>query len=722
MKFVGTDDLWVAEGSSALGDALHELVGAVQSATDDQRVTFMASDVDQNGGKFILATGLPTSSEDDERRMLRAVRSLLAADLPLPARAGVNRGHVFVGEIGTEFRSTYTLMGDTVNLAARLMAAARAGSVYATPGVLDRSATLFASVPLEPFPVKGKSELVQAYVVGDEIGPREHHAGTELPFRGRLEAATVLEAAVRDSADRISNIIDVVGEAGVGKSRLVREVLAGSTVPSLTLHGEPDARANPYRAMRDAARTLLGLRNDVDTPLTTQLERMIDRLAPHLRPMLPLVATICHLKVDQTPESEAIVPEFRADRAAEVFIELVRLLVPGPGILVVEDAHWMDGASAHLLHRISIAAREHGWLFVVTRRPGDDLGYRPETAQQIELGPLDDAAATDLVIDATAAAPLRPHDVRTLVERAGGNPLHLEAMLTAVRERGGSELPESLDALLATQIDAMPPLARTILRHAAVLGSSTSTSVLRDLLAEDGIVLDDATRQTLREHLVEDGRDRIRFRSAMVRAAAYAGLPFRRRRELHSRSARILAEHARPDEVADRLALHHLRAQEYEQAWHFARIAGESAQRAAANEAAAIQYEHALAAASLLPQLDDHDVIDVWTRLGDVRVAAGVFDGGLQAYTSASKVCDDDPLTDAELLLRRAHAQERAGRCSDALRTMHPDPLAHRERRWCRGAAGPGPGLSLRRAHGPGALLRHRAHRPRGSRRRRGVR
>jgi tetratricopeptide (TPR) repeat protein len=247
--------------------------------------------------------------------------------------------------------------------------------------------------------------------------------------------------------------------------------------------------------------------------------------------------------------------------------------------------------------------------------------------------------------------------------------LFLEAMLTAIRERGGSELPESLDALLAAQIDAMPPLSRTILRHASVLGTSTSTTVLRNLLAAEGIVLDDATLRTLREHLVADGRNRIRFRSAMVRDAAYAGLAFRRRRELHSRAAVILAAQSRPEEVADRLALHHLRAQEYERAWHFARIAGEHAQRAAANEAAALQYEHALAAASLLPDVDHRDVIDVWTRLGDVRVAAGVFDGGLHAYTRAAKLSHGDSLTHAEMLLRRARAQERAGRFSDALRT-----------------------------------------------------
>ena len=91
------------------------------------------------------------------------------------------------------------------------------------------------------------------------------------------------------------------------------------------------------------------------------------------------------------------------------------------------------------------------------------------------------------------------------MERAGGNPLHLEAMLTAVRERADRFCPSRWTRSSAAQIDAMPPLARTILRLAAVLGNSTSTSVLRDLLAEAGIVLDDATRQTLGEQLVEDG-------------------------------------------------------------------------------------------------------------------------------------------------------------------------------------------------------------------------
>ncbi|MDH4146572.1 MAG: AAA family ATPase [Acidimicrobiia bacterium] len=670
IKFVGTDDLYAEAGADGLAEALHQLVGTVQKAADDQQVTFMASDVDENSGKIILATGLPTSSEDDERRMLRAVRAVVSADLTLAVKAGVNRGHVFVGEIGADFRSTFTLMGDTVNLAARLMAAAPAGTVYSTAAVLDPSPTLFRSEALEPFAVKGKTDLVQAYEVGEEIGRREDRTVDELPFRGRQEELAVITHAAQQAADNIGAVLDVVGEAGVGKSRLVREAVATATVPQLTLRGELDALGNPYRAMRDAGRELLGLRSDSRISMSVQLARTIDRLAPHLRPLLPLVATVCHLPVEPTPETEAIEPRFRADRTADVMIELIRLLVPGPGLVVVEDAQWMDDASAHLLHRISLAARDYGWLFVVTRRPEGTAGFRPDRALCIELGPLDDDAAAELVVDATAAAPLRPHVVEALVEQAAGNPLFLEAMLAAVRDRGGSDVPSSLDALVAAQIDALPALSRTVLRYTAVLGTSASVAVLRNLLRDDGITLGDATRRDLARFLVADGEQRVRFKTVLVREAAYASLPFRRRQRLHSRAAVILAASGRPvEEIADRLAMHHLRAHQYERAWHFARIAGEQAEQAAAHVAAALQYEHALAAASRLDDVDHTDLIDVWTRLGDVRVAAGLFELGLNAYTKAAQLARHAPVARAELLLKRARAQERAGKFSDALRT-----------------------------------------------------
>jgi class 3 adenylate cyclase len=120
VKFKGIDAMLHDDGPAAVAAALDELVRATQAAADAEGVTFLATDIDADGGKIILTTGVPTTQEDDEGRMLRAVRAIVDSEPALPLRCGVNRGHVFAGEIGTTFRATYTVMGDAVNLASRL--------------------------------------------------------------------------------------------------------------------------------------------------------------------------------------------------------------------------------------------------------------------------------------------------------------------------------------------------------------------------------------------------------------------------------------------------------------------------------------------------------------------------------------------------------------------------------------------------------------------------
>jgi class 3 adenylate cyclase len=177
IKYEGVDALMQQGGPVAAADALDELVRNVQQAVDDEGVTFLASDIDHDGGKIIIVAGVPGVQEDDEGRVLRSARRISDNAGTLPLRIGINQGHVFVGEIGTDFRATYTIMGDTVNLAARLMAAASSGEVYASPSALDRALTLFESTPLEPFYVKGKERPVQAYALGAATGSRPSERG-----------------------------------------------------------------------------------------------------------------------------------------------------------------------------------------------------------------------------------------------------------------------------------------------------------------------------------------------------------------------------------------------------------------------------------------------------------------------------------------------------------------------------------------------------------------
>ena len=139
IHYDGTDELIRDAGADAVAYGLDELVRDVQAACEKHGVTFLGTDADKDGGKIILVAGAPSAVGEDEERMLLAVRAIIDAETTIPVRIGVNKGPVFSGEIGPPYRRTYTVMGDAVNLAARVMSKAEPGQVLATGGVLEAS-------------------------------------------------------------------------------------------------------------------------------------------------------------------------------------------------------------------------------------------------------------------------------------------------------------------------------------------------------------------------------------------------------------------------------------------------------------------------------------------------------------------------------------------------------------------------------------------------------
>lgn len=672
IKYQGVDALMEEGGSAAVAAALDELTRNVQEAVDEEGVTFLASDIDQDGGKIIVVAGVPGAQEDDEGRVLRAARQIADRAGRLQLRIGVNRGHVFVGEVGTHFRATYTIMGDTVNLAARLMAAASPGEVYASPSVLDGSATLFESVPLEPFYVKGKEYPVQAYAVGAETGNRPSRRGGDLPFTGRVEELAELKKALAHLQEGSGGSIQVIGERGIGKSRLVDEMLpALGDATHLNIRAEPYGTATPYRALRDTVRTMLGVERGTQERMSEQLAAGVGKLAPSSLPLLPLIAEVAMIEVPPTAASAAVEPRFLQDRVADLLLDLIASAFPGPVLFEIEDGHWMDEASAHLLDRLSAATSDYPWLFVVTRR--DEAGGFAPPGQEVRLVPLSEDEARALVVGATEAAPLRSHDLDAIIERAGGLPLFLEEIVRAIRQAGSADsLPDSLEAIVGAQIDGLEPLARRLLRFASVLGRSFRVDALNDLLAEEQVELDGATRRQLEGFLDRDGAKRMRFRHGLLRDAAYQSLSFRRRRELHQQAGEMIERGAGgdPESVADLLSLHFSRAGDHDRTWRYARVAGDQAREAFANMEAAQNYEQALEAARRLDTVSVGQHANVLTLLGDVREAAGLFDDALAAYRRAFKLLAGEPIPRAELQVKKARALERAGRYVQALREV----------------------------------------------------
>src|SRR6476659_4816064 len=157
VRYPGTDELITTEGPDAAAEAVEVLARAIEQAANDHGVTYLESDVDRDGGRIILVAGAPQTLGDNEERLLRTVRAIVDAGLPFPLHIGVSEGRVFTGQVGAPFRRTYTILGDTAALAARLMAKAPEDEIWVAASAFERGGARFASTELEPLQLKGKS-------------------------------------------------------------------------------------------------------------------------------------------------------------------------------------------------------------------------------------------------------------------------------------------------------------------------------------------------------------------------------------------------------------------------------------------------------------------------------------------------------------------------------------------------------------------------------------
>ncbi len=678
LRYQGLDRLLHERGPSTVAEALHTLVSAAQSAADEQSVTFLATDLAEDGGKIILVAGFPTTADDDQGRLLRAAREVVLASVhqswPLGVEAGVNRGHVFAGAVGSSERATVTVMGDPVNLAARVMAKAEPGHVLATPAALDAAQTLFSTEAVEPFMVKGKSRPVTAYEVSDEQGARPPRGMGALPYLGRERAMEVVAAALDAVRQGHGGVLEVSGDVGIGKTRLLRESLAGlDDLAVMSARAEPYGSATPYRPVRDPLRGLLGLGASGRSPaeLAEAMRTAVLDVDPTLEPLLPLVGDVLSIPVPETEVTRDLDPQFRPQRIADTVVRLLAGRFDTPLVLVLDDVHYADGATVTLLERIEREVTDRPWLVVLTRRP-NSTGFTPMTSTSLVLEPLDPQACRSLVIAGTAATPLRPHEVEVVVARVGGNPLFLEELLRSLREHGDLEsMPSSLEGLVAAQVDALSPVARRVVRRASVLGRSFRVSVLEDLLEADEAALTMSMRGELAETLEDDGQGRLRFRHALMRDAAYDSLPYRQRQALHLQAAASTERLGQPDPsaFADNLALHYWMGGDMGQTWRWARVAGDAARSAYANPVAMQQYERALRAAERVAGLDRAEVLETWLTMGEVAGLAGDFDKALWAYTNARRWAPE-AVDSARVLLHRARVLERTARYRTSLATL----------------------------------------------------
>lgn len=676
IRYSGTDEVISTEGPAAAADALDVFARTIQRAADEHNVTFLESDIDRDGGRIVLVAGAPQTFGDDEERLLRTVRALSDESLPFPVHVGVSEGRVFTGQVGAPFRRTYTILGDTAALAARLMAKAREDEILVAASAYERGGSRFAATELEPLQLKGKSEPQRAFALGEVVSePTQQTVGAEkLPFVDRERERAVLGAAVAPVRMGFGTLVELIGEPGIGKSRLTDELREScGDMEQITLRCEQYDASTPYHPFRPFLRSLLDVElNGGGGRNRAVLSERLATIDDELIPWAPLLGILLDVDVETTREVDDLDPSFRRARLHGVIGSLLGNVLDSPTLLVLEDVHWMDDASSDLLRHLGTQLPTKPWLACTTRRSeGEGFlaaeGTPPLPALTLRLEPLPPEDAKRLIRAAAGRRSLSDEDLAAIFERGAGNPLFLQELAASESERE-EQMPDTVESLVATRIDRLAPRDRALLRWASVLGISFSGSLVAAVLEGDQTSASDSEAWDRLGEFVERDPDvpgAFRFRHALIRDGAYEGLSFKRRRELHARVAEVLEQ--RDPDAAELLSLHFHRGDRGRETWRYSVLAGRRAQAKWANLEAAEFYERALEVAERVPDAGPDEIAAVWESLGDCLQLAGRFDAAANAFADARRLLPEDSAEVIELMEKEGALREDMGSYEEAI-------------------------------------------------------
>ncbi len=549
-------------------------------------VTVFGGQVDKIVGDAIVALfGAPVAHEDDAERAVRAalrMQETLAREAPtvgaagLRLRIGVNTGEVLVGALRAG--GAVTAMGDVVNIASRLQVAAEPGRVVVGPATHAATSQVVRYEPVGAIRAKGREEPIEAWMAVEALGPpgwRPVRRRASLVGRG-AELALVGQAFDLAVQHGRAQLMLLIGEAGVGKSRLADELaeLAADESEALVLEGRcvPYGEANVWWPLAEAVRCSFG----VGTAETPERARSACRaavtatLGPDADPaeVSRVVDGLQYLLGDEGLFGDLDPTRLRDEVAWAVQTYLEAWTRRRPVVLVVSDLHWADDPVLEVLGRLLAHLGGRPFVLVGTTREPLVGRWSPPAGRHntlaLHVDPLDPEASAELV-EALLGDGV-PAEVRqAVVARSGGNPFYIEELATLfeagrVGDGGGvsvaaAEVPDTLRGLVAARLDGLPASERSLLETAAVVGRTGAVHALQVLAggtADVAVGLDGLATADVLE--VVD--DRWRFRSDLLREVAYGRLTKADRARRHAAVASLLAAEPGADDRAEQIAQH----------------------------------------------------------------------------------------------------------------------------------------------------------------------
>jgi predicted ATPase/class 3 adenylate cyclase len=614
------------------------------------------------GDQVTAVFGVPASHDDDPRRavaaaleMHRLVRRLneeVGARLPQPLafHTGVNTGLV-VTQRRDDREGKFGLTGDAVNTAARLRSVAQPDEIVIGPATHRAVEAYFRTEPLGSQALRGKSQPMELYRV---LGPAVQNWSEVAQRRGlsrytgREREHARLDEWVKDVRAGRGRFVAVIGDPGLGKSRLFFELRRSADDGATTVlegHCEAYGSVTAFHPFLDVLRQLFEMRPD-DGPEAAirKVVQAAQSFGADVAERIPVYLHLLSIRSAAHPLPRHMVEE----ELRRAILEALRALLAAvarrrPSVLLLEDWHWADEPSEIALRWIiRRLTAEYPLLVVVSRRPGSEPDWTELNSSLLRLRPLE-REESELVIASRFPGRTLPAGLASFIhERTGGNPFFIEEMCRSlaesslkVAERGALELlhplddlavPEAVHAVVRARIDRLEPRAREVLRVAAVLGRVFSPRLLRAMV--DAKTLMPALRRLEDAELIERlplvDEERYRFSHSITQDVAYDHLLLQRRRELHARAGEAIETMYGNVSLTPHyeiLAEHYARSDNDEKAIHYGERAGRKAARTFALEQAQLQYGRVIRRLDRLPETPQRvrkqiDLSLVWAAVG----------------------------------------------------------------------------------------------------------
>ena len=601
-------------------------------------------------------------------------------------------------KIGAQDRRDYSVMGDAVNLAARLVDASDTGEIFVGPATYRQTSRLFEFGPAKTLELKGKAAPVEVHaLLGLKAAPERTRGieGLHSALMGRDAELQAVREALTALAHGRGGILMVIGEAGLGKSRLIAEMKRfwPRNVRWAEARALPFTAGMSYWLARELLFSLLGVDGNASPSEVGKVLRDYQaRLPPDSGDTAAFLSRIFDLPVDA--ETSDRLRLLGPETLQKLMLDAVSkfcaaFAADAPLILVWEDLHWCDPSSVEVLSTLLSLSTRHQLLIVCVSRPEENRALKmlaaaaekyPAGFHRIDLSPLTRKQSEFLINGLLKIRDLPESLSKAILDRAEGNPFFLEELIRSlidtgvivIGEEGASvvgdpksvEIPDTLQAVLAARIDRLQAAHKQTLQNASVIGRAFEEILLRQLAAgkESNDTTGAALKELLRREFIlhddaENSSGEYAFKHAITHSVTYNSLLFARRAELHCAVGTAM-ERLFPDRIAELaavLAFHYERGNAAEKAFHYFSMAAERAEATYANAEAADFYRAALAQLDRLKQTsspnDKHSASYLNEHLGDVLELEGEHASARQAFnTGLTASAPTDQVRRARLL------------------------------------------------------------------------